>query len=68
MIETVAGAIAPEELGPTLMHEHIFVLNRELEANYPGRWDEDERIRDAAARWSFATASRMRSSSSQRPG
>ena len=37
-------------LGTTLMHEHVFVLNEEIRLNYPGDWDEEARIADAAAK------------------
>ncbi|MCE0765576.1 phosphotriesterase-related protein [Pseudonocardia kujensis] len=60
MIETVRGPIPPEDLGPTLMHEHIFVLDREIEANYPGRWDQEERLTDAVAKLRAAAASGIR--------
>jgi phosphotriesterase-related protein len=41
-VETVRGSIAVDALGPTLMHEHLFIRNPELEENYPtGEWDED---------------------------
>jgi len=60
MIETVAGPVPAEDLGPTLMHEHIFVLNRELEANYPGRWDQAERVADAVAKLRAAAESGIR--------
>ena len=47
-IPTVRGtSLASDQLGHTLMHEHVFVLNTEIEMNYPGEWDEHERIRDA---------------------
>jgi phosphotriesterase-related protein len=51
-VETVRGPIDVEELGPTLMHEHIFVVDPEALANY-GRvwgasyWDEEVRVADA---------------------
>ncbi|MCO1657070.1 phosphotriesterase-related protein [Pseudonocardia sp. S2-4] len=32
------------------MHEHVFVLDHEVETNYPGRWDEQERIEDAVTK------------------
>jgi len=60
MIETVAGPVPAEDLGPTLMHEHIFVLNRELEANYPGRWDQAERVADAVSKLRAAAESGIR--------
>jgi phosphotriesterase-related protein len=49
-VETVRGAIEADDLGPTLMHEHVFVLDLEIETNYPGRWDEDVRRADAIAK------------------
>ncbi|MFQ5668159.1 MAG: phosphotriesterase [Candidatus Binatia bacterium] len=48
-VETVRGAIDTSELGSTLMHEHVFVLNTEIEQNYPDKWDEEERVADAIA-------------------
>lgn len=42
IIQTVNGAIDSKDLGATLMHEHIFVRNPEVELNYPAaEWDED---------------------------
>lgn len=32
------------------MHEHVFVLNEEIRQNYPGDWDEEARVADAAAK------------------
>lgn len=50
-IATAAGRdLSADELGDTLMHEHVFVLNSEIERNYPGRWDEEVRIADAVAK------------------
>jgi phosphotriesterase-related protein len=51
-VETVRGPVPLDQLGPTLMHEHIFVLDPEALVNY-GRlwgesyWDEDVRVTDA---------------------
>jgi phosphotriesterase-related protein len=51
-VETVRGPVDVSELGPTLMHEHVFVLDPEALENY-GRvwgasyWDEDVRVADA---------------------
>lgn len=40
MISTFLGPIRADQLGPTLMHEHVFVRNAELERNLPdGEWD-----------------------------
>jgi phosphotriesterase-related protein len=48
LVETVRGPIAVEDLGATLMHEHIFILNPELLNNYPHpEWDEDEQVERA---------------------
>lgn len=41
-IPTVRGdELQPADLGHTLMHEHVFVLNSEIELNYPWEWDEE---------------------------
>jgi phosphotriesterase-related protein len=47
MVPTVTGDVRSDELGVTLMHEHIFILAPEVEQNYPDGWDEEERIADA---------------------
>ena len=50
-IQTVRGPIDTSQLGPTLMHEHIFVLSVEMMQNYPEGWgDEEQRIAAATAR------------------
>lgn len=49
-VESVLGPIAADDLGQTLMHEHVFVLDTEIESNYPGRWDEEVRMADAIAK------------------
>jgi len=50
-VETVRGPVDTADLGPTLMHEHVFVLSTEHLQNYGlgdgGWWDEEERVRDA---------------------
>ena len=51
-VETVRGSVHVAELGPTLMHEHVFVLQPEALQNYghvwgASYWDEEVRIRDA---------------------
>jgi phosphotriesterase-related protein len=49
-VETVRGPINTSDLGPTYMHEHIFILTADVQANYPEDWgSEDERIADAVA-------------------
>ncbi len=49
-VQTVLGPVPSEELGQTLMHEHVFVLDTEIEDNYPGRWDEQTRREDAVTK------------------
>jgi phosphotriesterase-related protein len=50
-IPTVRGSIDSAELGTTLMHEHIFVLDTEIVQNFPEEWgDEEKRIAEAIAR------------------
>src|SRR6185295_13902952 len=50
-IQTVRGAIDSAQLGTTLMHEHVFLLNPEISANYPEDWGvEEKRIADAVTR------------------
>ena len=51
-VETVRGPIDTADLGPTLMHEHIFVLQPEALQNYghvwgASYWDEEVRVADA---------------------
>jgi phosphotriesterase-related protein len=44
-VETARGAVPVGALGATLMHEHIFILNPELQQNYPNRsWDPDAHV------------------------
>jgi phosphotriesterase-related protein len=50
LVETVRGPIDVSALGTTLMHEHVFVLNEEVRQNYPGDWDEDDRVDDAISK------------------
>lgn len=44
MIPTLRGEISAEELGRTLMHEHVFVLNAELMINYPELFPVEEMV------------------------
>lgn len=49
-VQTVLGPVPAGSLGQTLMHEHVFVLDQEIEANYPGRWHEQTRRDDAVVK------------------
>ncbi len=44
IIQTVTGGIPVEQLGVTLMHEHVFVLSTEIQENNPQSWDEDAQV------------------------
>jgi phosphotriesterase-related protein len=51
-VETVRGPVELTQLGPTLMHEHVFVLDPEALQNYghvwgASYWDEDVGVADA---------------------
>jgi phosphotriesterase-related protein len=50
MVATMRGEVAPEQLGPTLMHEHVFVVNPEVAGNFPTGWDEQAAVAGAVAR------------------
>ena len=54
-VETVRGPVATSELGTTLMHEHLFVLQPDALQNYghvwgESYWEEDVRVDDAIAK------------------
>jgi phosphotriesterase-related protein len=50
-VETVKGPVEVNQLGPTLMHEHVFVLSTEHVQNYGDTWwDEEARVADAIAK------------------
>ena len=52
-VPTLTGQIGDDELGATLMHEHIFGLSPEIHWNWPDMpegWDRDEQIEIAAGR------------------
>ncbi len=48
-VNTVRGAVDGEQLGRTLMHEHIFVLSPEIE-KAPDEWDETAQQARAVAK------------------
>jgi phosphotriesterase-related protein len=60
-VETVRGAVEVADLGPTLMHEHVFFVGTEYLQNYgAGWWDEEERVADAIARLRSVAAKGVR--------
>jgi phosphotriesterase-related protein len=47
-VETVRGPVDVDDLGTTLMHEHVFVLSPDVMQNYGDEyWDEEVRVADA---------------------
>jgi phosphotriesterase-related protein len=64
-VETVRGPVEVAELGATLPHEHIFVLQPEALQNYghvwgPSYWDEDVRVADAVEKLRAVRAAGIR--------
>lgn len=50
VVQTFRGPVAPDRLGTTLVHEHVFVGSTELDVNHPHpEWDESA-ASDRAAR------------------
>lgn len=54
-VETVKGPVDLDALGPTLMHEHVFVMQPEPLQNFGevvggGYWDGEARVTDAIAK------------------
>ncbi|MCW2680279.1 MAG: putative Phosphotriesterase [Frankiales bacterium] len=50
-VQTARGPVDAADLGPTLMHEHIFVLTPDVQQNYPQEWgSEEDRIADAVSK------------------
>jgi phosphotriesterase-related protein len=51
-VETANGPVDLDDLGSTLMHEHVFVLSTEHVQNYGAGswWDEEARVVDAVAK------------------
>lgn len=52
MVETVRGPVPADQLGPALLHEHVFIASPEGIANHNHTWgapwwNEDERVADA---------------------
>ena len=64
-VETVRGTLDVAEMGPTLMHEHIFVLQPEALQNYghvwgASYWDEEVGVRDAIVKLGALRAAGIR--------
>ena len=50
MVATMRGEVSAEQLGTTLMHEHVFVVNPDVAANFTTVWDEEAAVADATRR------------------
>ena len=60
-VETVRGPVDTAALGRTYMHEHVFVLDPDVQQNYPGEWgSEDVRVADAAEKLNALAAQGIR--------
>jgi phosphotriesterase-related protein len=49
MVQTVLGPVDRGELGRTLVHEHVFVHDHELERTFPGAYGVDRELEIATA-------------------
>jgi len=50
-VQTARGPVDTAELGVTLMHEHIFLVDAEIQQNHPQEWgSEADRIADAVGK------------------
>ncbi len=49
-VETVRGPVEAGALGPTLMHEHVFIRSPEVEQNWPTDWDPTTKVPEAVQR------------------
>ena len=46
-VQTATGEVDAADLGTTLMHEHVFIVDPEIHANYPETFDEEAAVADA---------------------
>ncbi|HVT21819.1 MAG TPA: phosphotriesterase-related protein [Mycobacteriales bacterium] len=49
-LPTAGGVIDTAEMGRTLIHEHVFVMTTEVQANFKTDWDEQRNVADAIAK------------------
>ncbi len=57
-VQTARGPINADQLGTTLMHEHVFVLDPAVVRDYGAAWwDADDRVDDAVAKLQAARSS-----------
>lgn len=49
-VPTANGPVDSAALGRTLIHEHVFVMTTEVQANFKTDWDETANVEDAVAK------------------
>lgn len=60
-VQTIRGPVDTADLGRTYMHEHVFVLDADVQQNYPSEWgSEDERVADAVVKLKALAAQGIR--------
>jgi phosphotriesterase-related protein len=59
-VETVRGPVPTAELGRTLMHEHVFVLDPESAGNWSDEWDEEAKVAEAVDKLTQLAAAGIR--------
>lgn len=61
IVPVVGGTVDSADLGVTYMHEHIFVLTSDVQANYPAEWgSESARVDDAVGQLKALAAQGVR--------
>jgi phosphotriesterase-related protein len=61
VVQTVGGPVDSADLGQTYMHEHVFVLDADVQQNYPAEWgSEDDRVADAVGKLKALAAQGIR--------
>jgi phosphotriesterase-related protein len=59
-VETVRGPVELDRLGPTLMHEHVFILDPEARENWGHLWDGPYWDEEAGVAEAIAQLRRLR--------
>jgi phosphotriesterase-related protein len=60
-VQTIRGPIDSADLGSTYMHEHVFILDTDVQQNFPAEWgSEDERVADAVGKLKALAAQGIR--------
>lgn len=49
-VQTIRGPINVDDMGTTLMHEHVFIVDPDVLRNWGEHWDEEVRIADAVSK------------------